>query len=89
MTESTVAVVSHVLLNALSVIVGSAATLRAYPEMDPKKVERMLTTIEEQGYLAARLVESLARGNLDELDLLLNIDTGAVVTTDPSTERSG
>ena len=68
--ESTVAVVSHLLLNALTVIIGSASTLHEHPSIDVEKREKMLETIEHHGYLAARLVETLTRGHPGDLDLL-------------------
>jgi signal transduction histidine kinase len=75
--ESTVAVVSHLLLNALSVIVGSASTLRDHPSIDVDKREDLLETIEHHGYLAARLVETLARGHHGDLDLLYAVGARA------------
>jgi K+-sensing histidine kinase KdpD len=75
--ESTVAVVSHLLVNALSVIVGSASTLRDHPSIDVDKREDLLETIEHHGYLAARLVETLARGHHGDLDLLYAVGARA------------
>jgi len=71
--ESTVAVLAHVLLNDLTVVVGASATLREHPELDLEKRQNLLAMIEYHGELAARLVETLARGVPGDLDVLYAI----------------
>ena len=68
--ESIVAVLAHQLLNNLTVIIGSASTLREHPTIDPLKHDELLENIERHGYLAARVVETLARGIPSDLDVL-------------------
>ena len=50
--ESTVAVVSHLLLNALTVIIGSASTLHEHSSIDVERRQEMLETIEHCLYIA-------------------------------------
>jgi hypothetical protein len=70
--EGTVAVTSHLLLNSLSIIVGSAATIRhRMDDLDPEVTTAMLRRIERQGRMIAGFVEDMARGLPPDLNVLL------------------
>jgi hypothetical protein len=61
--DDTVVVTSHLLLNAVGVIIGSAATLRQrLGRLDRAEALDMLGRIEDHGRLVARFVEDMARG---------------------------
>jgi K+-sensing histidine kinase KdpD len=68
--NSLVAVLSHQLINDLAVIVGAASTLLEHGALGSEKRQKLLEAIEHHGYLAARLVETLAHGGPGDLDVL-------------------